>query len=107
MPARGDGVVLPLPQSLKAERADGGPTIYGIRPKHLQLSADGQLSTVSLIEPTGSETQVTARFATTPIICAFRKRVATEPGETIHIGVDPESVHLFDAASHRQRMEGG
>jgi multiple sugar transport system ATP-binding protein len=101
-----DGVALPLPQSLKAEGADGRPIIYGIRPEHFQLSADGQPSTVSLIEPTGSETQVTARFAGVPIICAFRERIAARPGETIQIAVDPASVHLFDAGNH-QRMEGG
>ena len=101
-----EGVALPLPQSLKAEGADGRSIIYGIRPEHFQLSADGQPSTVSLIEPTGSETQVTARFAGVPIICAFRERVAARPGETIHIAVDPASVHLFDAGNHR-RMEAG
>jgi multiple sugar transport system ATP-binding protein len=101
-----DGVALPLPQSLKAEGADGRPIIYGIRPEHFQLSPDGQPSTVSLIEPTGSETQVTARFTGVPIICAFRERVAARPGETIQIAVDPASVHLFDAGNH-QRMEGG
>jgi multiple sugar transport system ATP-binding protein len=101
-----DGIALPLPQSLKGEGADGKPIIYGIRPEHFQLSAEGQPGTVSLIEPTGSETQVTAKFAGVPIICAFRERVTAKPGETIRITVDPDSVHLFDAQNH-QRMEGG
>ncbi len=101
-----DGVALPLPQSLKGQGADGKPIIYGVRPEHFQLSADGQPTTVSLIEPTGSETQVTARFAGVPIICAFRERISAKPGETIRITVDPASVHLFDAQNH-QRMEGG
>jgi ABC-type Fe3+/spermidine/putrescine transport system ATPase subunit len=37
---------------------------------------------------------------------AFHERVAARPGETIHIVVDPASMHLIDAGNH-QRMEGG
>jgi multiple sugar transport system ATP-binding protein len=58
---------------------------------------------VHVIEPTGSETQVMADFAGTPIICAFRERVTAKPGETIRIIADPALVHLFDAGSG-QRM---
>lgn len=61
-------------QSLKAKGADGRPIIYGIRLEHFQLSADRQPSTVSLIEPSGSETQLTPRFVGVPIICAFCER---------------------------------
>ena len=68
-------------------------------PEHFQLSAQGLPATVHVIEPTGSETQVMAEFAGTPIICAFRERVAAKPGETIRIAADPALVHLFDAGS--------
>jgi multiple sugar transport system ATP-binding protein len=101
-----DGVALPLPHSLKSQGTDGKPIVYGIRPEHFQLSADGQPTTVNLIEPTGSETQVTAQFAGVPIICAFRERVSARPGETIRITVDPAAVHLFDA-QNQLRMDSG
>ncbi|HET6236742.1 MAG TPA: sn-glycerol-3-phosphate ABC transporter ATP-binding protein UgpC [Acetobacteraceae bacterium] len=95
------GPALPLPG--KANGSEGRPIVYGVRPEHFQLSAQGQPATVHVIEPTGSETQVMADFAGTPIICAFRERVTAKPGETIRIIADPALVHLFDAGSG-QRM---
>ena len=91
------GHQLPLPGC--ANGSDGKPVIYGVRPEHFQLSAEGQPATVHVVEPTGSETQVMADFAGTPIICAFRERVSAKPGETIRIAADPALVHLFDAGS--------
>ena len=40
---------------------DGKPAVYGVRPEHLQLDADGLPAIVHVVEPTGSETQVMAR----------------------------------------------
>ncbi|MGH7210571.1 MAG: TOBE domain-containing protein, partial [Acetobacteraceae bacterium] len=78
---------------------DGLPAVYGIRPEHFQLSSEGLPAKVHVIEPTGSETQVMAEFAGTPIICAFRERVTARPGETIRVAADPALVHLFDAGT--------
>ncbi len=109
------GAALPLPGkanggngsaangAAKANASDGKPIVYGVRPEHFQLSAEGLPATVHVIEPTGSETQVMADFAGTSIICAFRERVSAKPGETIRITADPALVHLFDADSG-QRM---
>ena len=90
-----DGTVLPLPASTRAD--DGRSAVYGIRPEHFQLAPGGLPARVNVIEPTGSETQVMARFADTLIIAAFRERVSAKPGETIHVTVDPALVHVFDA----------
>ncbi len=94
-----DGVSLPLPTARERNGSDGRPAVYGIRPEHFQLSSQGLPAKVSVIEPTGSETQVMAEFAGTPIICAFRERVAARPGETIRVAADPSLVHLFDAGT--------
>jgi multiple sugar transport system ATP-binding protein len=95
---RGEGgAALPLPKGPNGH--DGKPIVYGVRPEHFQLDSEGQPAKVHVIEPTGSETQVMADFHGTPIICAFRERVAAKPGETIRISADPGLVHLFDAAS--------
>jgi multiple sugar transport system ATP-binding protein len=103
------GAALPLPGrtngSAGANGAEGKPIVYGVRPEHFQLSAEGLPATVHVIEPTGSETQVMADFAGTPIICAFRERVSAKPGETIRITADPALVHLFDVDSG-QRVGG-
>jgi multiple sugar transport system ATP-binding protein len=94
------GTALPLP--LDGKGGDGQPIIYGVRPEHFQLSAEGLPAKVHVVEPTGSETQVMAEFAGAPIICAFRERVSAKPGETIHIAADPALVHLFDAATGKR-----
>jgi multiple sugar transport system ATP-binding protein len=97
------GAALPLPGkangSGRGNGAEGKPIVYGVRPEHFQLSADGLPATVHVIEPTGSETQVMADFVGAPIICAFRERVSAKPGEIIRITADPALVHLFDADS--------
>jgi multiple sugar transport system ATP-binding protein len=90
------GTALPLPPVGGA--ADGRPIVYGIRPEHFALNGGGGVpARVNVVEPTGSETQVMAELAGTPIIAAFRERVPARPGETIHIAADPALVHLFDA----------
>jgi multiple sugar transport system ATP-binding protein len=99
-----DGTSLPLP-SLRGA-AEGKPIIYGVRPEHFQIDGGAGIpARVSVIEPTGSETQVMAHFAGAPIIAAFRERVSARPGETIHITPDPAMVHLFDAGTGT-RMSG-
>lgn len=87
--------VLPLPGHRIA--GDGHPIIYGVRPEHFLLNAEGVPAKVNVVEPTGSETQVMAELGGTPIVCAFRERVSARPGESIRITPDPALVHLFDA----------
>jgi multiple sugar transport system ATP-binding protein len=91
------GSSLPMPGA--GHCADGQPIVYGVRPEHFLLSAEGLPAKVNVVEPTGSETQVMADFVGTPIICAFRERISAKPGETIRIAPNPTLVHLFDAAT--------
>ncbi len=97
------GLAFPLPR--QAIPAEGRPAVYGVRPEHFQLSGEGWPARVNVIEPTGSETQVLAELAGTPIVCAFRERVAARPGETIRLTADPALTHLFDAGTG-QRLSG-
>jgi len=78
---------------------DGMDVIYGIRPEHWRLDDAGLPSTVRVVEPTGSETQVVADLAGHRIVCAFRERVQAHPGEILRISPDPSATHLFDEAS--------
>jgi multiple sugar transport system ATP-binding protein len=90
------GAVLPLPP-----RAPATIATYGIRPEHLVLAEDGIPASVTLVEPTGSETQVSMRLGTTPLIGAFRERVSARPGDTIRIMPDLSLVHLFGPDGNR------
>ena len=94
-----DGTRLPLASAPAG--SDGLAAVYGIRPEHLALG--GELKpTVTVIEPTGSETQVIAKLAGEKIIGVFRERVNVKPGETIAMSPDLSLVHLFDAKTGRR-----
>ena len=53
-------VRLPVPDH--AALIDGRAVVFGVRPEHLELSDDGLPVTVSVVEPTGSETHVVSRM---------------------------------------------
>ena len=77
--------------------SDGRPAIYGIRPEHLTLGGpDGMPAEVSVLEPTGQETQVFAKLGEQKIVAVFRQRMTAKPGETLPMTPDVASAHLFD-----------
>jgi multiple sugar transport system ATP-binding protein len=94
--AAASGTILPLPAGTAHH---GTKAVYGIRPEHLTLDPSGIAATVALVEPMGSETQVTMTIGTDTIIGVFRERVQARPGETITVRPDLAQLHLFDAAS--------
>ncbi len=77
----------------------GRAVVYGIRPEHLRLDADGFPARVRVIEPTGSETMVYLEFAGAELVAVFRERHAFRPGETVHLAPDPAQAHVFDAGT--------
>jgi len=90
------GATLPLP----ADTTNiGTKAVYGIRPEHLTLDPAGIEAKVALVEPMGSETQVTMSIGEHTIIGVFRERVQARPGETITVRPDLAQLHLFDAAT--------
>ena len=89
-----NGTKLPLARAPAG--SDGLAAIYGIRPEHLTLGGDLR-TTVTVIEPTGAETQVLAKIAGEKILGVFRERVTTKPGEELAMSPDVSLVHLFDA----------
>jgi multiple sugar transport system ATP-binding protein len=89
-----DGTVLPLAKA--PEGSDGSEAIYGIRPEHLSLGGDLKVQ-VTVIEPTGAETQVLGKIGGAKVIGVFRERVTTKPGEILAMSPDLSLVHLFDA----------
>ena len=89
------GVTLPLP----CDAPTKGKASYGIRPEHLLLADDGIEAVVKLIEPMGSETQVTMTLGEHVITGVFRERLTAKPGETIRIRPDIAAIHLFDAVT--------
>ncbi|WP_411036524.1 ABC transporter ATP-binding protein [Shinella sp. BYT-45] len=89
------GARLPLPEECPVER--GQEAIYGVRPEHLIINRGGVDATVSFIEPTGAEIQITASLGATQIIASVRDRIGVRPGDTISVGFDLDTIHMFDA----------
>ncbi len=78
---------------------EGAEVVYGIRPEHLRLDPNGIQARIQVVEPTGSETQVTLRVGEVSLIGAFRERIAAQHGEVLAVSPDLALVHLFDKAS--------
>ncbi|MER8983630.1 TOBE domain-containing protein, partial [Mesorhizobium sp. M0870] len=90
------GSVLPVEEG----RAQGGqPVIYGIRPEHIDIAPDGLPAIVSVLEPTGSETQIFAKLGEDPIDAIVKDRLTVRPGEEVRLTIDPRRVHLFERQS--------
>jgi multiple sugar transport system ATP-binding protein len=90
-----DGITLPCPSGLPV----GKRAVYGIRPEHFALSPDGIQAEILVIEPMGSETQVTMKLGETSVIGLFRERISGQPGDTIGISINPAKAHLFDTVT--------
>ncbi|RJT41285.1 sn-glycerol-3-phosphate ABC transporter ATP-binding protein UgpC [Mesorhizobium waimense] len=90
------GSVLPVEEG-RAQRDQ--PVIYGIRPEHIDIAPDGLPATVSVLEPTGSETQIFARFGEDAIDAIVKDRLTVRPGEEVRLKIDPRRVHIFDRQS--------
>jgi len=93
------GVELPLKSAPSG--IDGRKCVYGIRPEHLTLGGEVKAE-VSVVEPTGSETQVFAKLGSHPFVGVFRERISARPGEILPISPNLGAVHLFDAESGKR-----
>ncbi|MDZ5452451.1 sn-glycerol-3-phosphate ABC transporter ATP-binding protein UgpC [Labrys sp. ZIDIC5] len=91
-----DGVELPVP-AIPAG-SEGRRVVYGIRPEHFSLGGSLQ-ARITVVEPTGAETQVFAQLGAQKILGVFRERVGAGSGETLALQPDLAAVHLFDAES--------
>jgi multiple sugar transport system ATP-binding protein len=88
-----------LPLAAAPVGSDGRHAVYGVRPEHLVLAADGAEAVVQVVEPTGPEIQIVANLAGEEITAVFRERQQFKPGDTIRLRPDPRFVHLFDEAT--------
>ena len=89
---------IPLPLASAPAGSDGRAAVYGIRPEHLSIGGDLAFP-VTVVEPTGAETQVVARLGNEKIVGVFRERATVKPGEMFPMSPTLSSVHLFDAES--------
>ena len=93
-------VRLPVPDH--AALIDGRAVVFGVRPEHLELSDDGLPVTVSVVEPTGSETHVVSRMGgdgpiAAEVTAVFRDRHSFASADAIHLRPMPDHAYVFDA----------
>jgi multiple sugar transport system ATP-binding protein len=93
----GGGTHWPLPPAHAGR--DGAEVVYGIRPEHLRLDPNGIQARIQVVEPTGSETQVTLRIGEISVMGAFRERIVANHGDVLAISPDLALVHVFDKAT--------
>ena len=95
----GRDLFLPAPDDATGD--DGQQVVYGMRPEHLELAAegDGVSAQVVVVEPTGANTQVSSTIAGINVIAVFQERHAFGPGAVIRLRPNPNRAYLFDAAS--------
>ncbi|MEO6748698.1 MAG: sn-glycerol-3-phosphate ABC transporter ATP-binding protein UgpC [Casimicrobiaceae bacterium] len=90
---------------------DGQPVAYGIRPEHLSLTdpaaANAVSATVTVVEPTGAETELLVQAGGAPIVLVTHGRTSVRPADRIGLAVDPAMVHVFDRASGRRLVPAG
>jgi multiple sugar transport system ATP-binding protein len=87
------GSTLPV-DGVKAQ--NGQPVIYGIRPEHIDIGPGGLPARISVLEPTGSETQIFAKMGEDTIDAIVRDRISARPGDELTFRIDPRRVHIFD-----------
>lgn len=82
--------------------AGSGSVNVGVRPEHLTLADQGLPMSVKVVEPTGSETLLTLKFADQDIIAVFRERHHFDIGQTIYLQPDAAHLHVFNAENGKR-----
>jgi len=104
-----DGSRVPAPYASRGlEGTDGQRVVYGVRPEHLAIGTAGSgiATKVVVVEPTGADTEVYARFCDTSLTSIFRERHNFTAGDTITLIPDHANTHLFDADSGKTLARG-
>ncbi len=90
------GVTIPLSEAPAA--ALGREVILGVRPEHITVGGAASVNAqVSVIEPTGAETFVSATLSGEEIVCVLKERVSCRPGDTLALSFALAPLHFFDA----------
>ena len=105
------GSRIPLPAPYAKAVADGGRTgvVIGVRPEHLQVTADGVLpATVTVVESLGHERHVICRLEDGQMVIVRQPASQPAPGEgsMVRLATELADLHVFDVDTE-QRIEPG
>jgi multiple sugar transport system ATP-binding protein len=77
---------------------------YGFRPTDLKLSANGEgvQAEVTLVEPTGSETELMLRCGEHNLVMVIHGRTSVQSGDQVHLLMAAARAHVFDSVSEQR-----
>ena len=79
------------------------PVIYGIRPENLVIDpAQGMPVTVTLVEPTGSETHLVGKIGELELTSVSRDRVELKLGHKVNLAIFGSAGHFFDPDTEKR-----
>ena len=102
------GAQIVLPAALAARARTCGNCKFGVRPENIALTFEAANSdndvqrvpaTVSLLEPLGAETLITLRIGRAEMVARGPANFREPPGTAIDVFMQPQHLHVFDAAS--------
>ncbi|MDL2398100.1 ABC transporter ATP-binding protein [Rhizobium mayense] len=84
-------------------QAEDRNVIIGIRPEDISFATDdGVPATVTVVEPTGSETHVALEVEGKEITWVMRERAELTPSQTVKISLKSPNVHFFDKGTQQR-----
>src|SRR5262249_2148484 len=106
-----DGKELALPSASyqRSRGAVGRNIVLGVRPEHMSRARDGAeasghallMTTVELIQPTGSRTYITFPFGGTSVMAEVEPHDVQKPGDAVSIDLDLNRAVLIDPDTNR------
>jgi multiple sugar transport system ATP-binding protein len=80
--------------------------MLGVRPYAVRRATDGVAATVSANQWLGDQTHIAADFAGGSIVLVEHDRANVQLGDTIKVKIEPNDIHIFDAASGKAIAHG-
>ncbi len=77
--------------------------LLGVRPEDVKIGDDGIPARVTNVEFMGADTMVACAIGNQSVTASVPGKAALSPGNTVHLGWCPDTLHFFDAASGRRQ----
>jgi len=84
-------------------QSDGREVVLGVRPEDISFASEGGVTaTVTVVEPTGSETHVALDLEGKELTWVMRERAELTPGQKVQLSLKTPNLHFFDKVSQQR-----